>query len=71
MNEDKKAAETLKWMAWAVTISGIVLFLLNASDFRSGNLPLMVSIGCLIAGVNIFLLSTVFRLMTMSKQRAE
>lgn len=69
MNQDKKAADTLKWMAWTVTIVGIFLMLFSASDFRSENLPLMVSIGCLIAGMNIFLLSTVFRLMYMWKQR--
>jgi hypothetical protein len=69
MNEDKKAADTLKWIAWTATIVGTLLLVFTASDFRSENLPLMVSIGCLIAGMNIFLLSTVFRLMHMWKQR--
>ncbi|WP_400161978.1 hypothetical protein ACAF76_016615 [Brevibacillus sp. TJ4] len=69
MNEDKRAADTLKWMAWTATIVGTLLLVFTASDFRSENLPLMVSIGCLIAGMNIFLLSTVFRLMHMWKQR--
>lgn len=68
MNTDKKAANTLRWMAWTATIIGALLFTLNVSDFRSENFPLMVSIGFLIAGMNIFLLSTVFRLMTIRKQ---
>ena len=63
-----KAADTLKWMAWTATIVGVLLFVFNVSDFRSENFPLMVSIGFLIAGMNIFLLSTVFRLMNIRKQ---
>lgn len=70
MNNDKKAADTLKWMAWTATIIGGMLLLFNVSDFRSENFPLMVSIGFLIAGMNIFLLSTVFRLMNIRKQEA-
>jgi len=68
MNQDKKAADTLTWMAWTSTIIGIVLFVCNVTDFRAENVLLMVSIGCLIAGMNIFLLSTVFRLLHLGKQ---
>jgi len=70
MNNDKKAADTLKWMAWTATIIGALLMAISVSDFRSENLPLMVSIGFLIGGMNIFLLSTVFRLMNIRKQQA-
>lgn len=70
MNNEKKAADMLKWMAWTSLIVGILLMAFNVSDFRSGNFPLMVSIGCLIASMNIFILSTVFRLMTLKQQKA-
>ncbi|MGG3886202.1 hypothetical protein [Brevibacillus panacihumi] len=69
MNHDYKAASTLKWMAWTATIVGMLLLVFNVSDLRSENLPLMVSIGCLIAGMNIFLLSAVFRLMSLKTQK--
>lgn len=69
MNHDYKAANTLKWMAWTATIVGMLLLVFNVSDLRAENLPLMVSIGCLIAGMNIFLLSAVFRLMSMKTQK--
>ncbi|EST55084.1 hypothetical protein T458_10275 [Brevibacillus panacihumi W25] len=69
MNHDYKAANTLKWMAWTATIVGMLLLVLNVSDLRAENFPLMVSIGCLIAGMNIFLLSAVFRLMSMKTQK--
>jgi hypothetical protein len=68
MNHDKKAADALKWMAWASIMIGIVLFAFNVTDFRSENFLLMMSIGFLIAGMNIFLLSTVFRLLHIGKQ---
>lgn len=63
MNNEQKAADTLKWFAWAANLIGVVLFLLNVSDFRADNLGLMTAIGFLIAGMNILLLSTVFRLL--------
>lgn len=65
MNNERKAADMLKWMAWTVGIIGALLMAFSVSDFRSSNFPLMVSIGFLIAGMNIFILSTVFRLMTL------
>lgn len=68
MNTDEKAARTLGWMAWTTVIIGALLLVFNVSDFRSGNLPLMVSIGFLIAGVNMFLMNIVFRLMTLNKR---
>lgn len=68
MNNDKKAADVLRWMAWTAIGIGFLLMAFNVSEFKSENLPLMVSIGCLIAGMNIFILSTVFRLMTVRKQ---
>jgi len=71
VSEDKKAAETLTWIAWGAIIFGIILFIPNVSDFRSSNLPLMVSFGCLIAGVNILLFSAVFRLLSLGRQRAD
>ncbi|GED68437.1 hypothetical protein BRE01_21390 [Brevibacillus reuszeri] len=69
MNNEKKAADMLKWMAWTTTIIGALLMAFSVSDFRSENFTLMVSIGFLIAGMNIFLLSTVFRLMNIRKQQ--
>jgi hypothetical protein len=63
MNNGIKAAGTLKWLAWAATIIGFVLLLINVSDFRAENFGLMAAIGFLIGGMNIFLLSTVFRLL--------
>ncbi len=68
MDQEKKAADTLKWMAWTATIIGTLLFAFSVSDFRSENFLLMIAIGCLIAGMNIFLLSTVFRLLHIRKQ---
>ncbi|MFY0542815.1 hypothetical protein [Brevibacillus sp. H7] len=68
MNHDKKAADTLRWMAWTSIMIGFVLFAFNVTDFRSENFLLMMSIGFLIAGMNIFLLSTVFRLLHIGKQ---
>ncbi|MFS0558158.1 hypothetical protein [Brevibacillus sp. 179-C9.3 HS] len=70
MNNDGKAADVLKWMAWTVLFVGAVMMAFTASDFRSQNLPLMVSIGFLIAGMNIFIMSTVFRLMTLRRNDA-
>ncbi|HZG14099.1 MAG TPA: hypothetical protein VE710_03655 [Candidatus Bathyarchaeia archaeon] len=68
MNNEQKAADTLKWFAWAASLIGVLLFVLNVTDFRAENFGLMASIGFLIAGMNIFLLSTVFRLMHIKKQ---
>jgi len=68
MNTDEKAARTLGWMAWTTVIIGALLLVLNVSDFRSENFPLMVSIGFLIAGVNMFIMNIVFRLMTLQKR---
>jgi len=70
MNNEQKAADTLKWFAWAASLIGVLLFVLNVTDFRAENFGLMASIGFLIAGMNIFLLSTVFRLMHIKKQEA-
>lgn len=70
MNNDGKAADVLKWMSWTVLFVGAVIMAFTASDFSSKNLPLMVSIGFLIAGMNIFILSTVFRLMTLRRNDA-
>ncbi|KLH98156.1 hypothetical protein ABE237_07710 [Brevibacillus formosus] len=70
MNNDRKAADVLRWMAWTVLFAGAVIMAFTASDFRSENLPLMVSIGFLIAGMNIFIMSTVFRLMTLKRTDA-
>ncbi|MGN7470891.1 hypothetical protein [Brevibacillus sp. SAFN-007a] len=70
MNTDKRAADMLKWIAWTAIVIGGLLMAFTASDFRSENLPLMVSIGFLIAGMNIFIMSTVFRLMNLRKKEA-
>ncbi|MBR8661572.1 hypothetical protein IRT44_09735 [Anoxybacillus sediminis] len=63
MSNGIKAATTLKWLAWAATILGAVLLMMNVSDFRADNFGLMAAIGLLIGGMNIFLLSTVFQLL--------
>jgi hypothetical protein len=63
MESGIKAAGTLKWLAWVSTIIGFVLLLIHVSDFRAENFGLMAAIGFLIGGMNIFLLSTVFRLL--------
>ncbi|NGQ96581.1 hypothetical protein G3578_15570 [Brevibacillus sp. SYP-B805] len=58
-----RGAQMLRRIAWLAVAVGIFLFIWNVNDFNSENLGLMVSIGCLIAGMNIFLLSTVFSLL--------
>jgi hypothetical protein len=63
MNYETKPARMLTWMAWTVTIIGAILLAFTVSDFSQGNLPLMIAIGCLIAGMNIFLFSAVFHMM--------
>ncbi|RNB83344.1 hypothetical protein EDM56_22000 [Brevibacillus fluminis] len=62
-NDGLKASEMLRWFAWIAIGIGSLLLIGSVSDFSSSNLPLMVSIGFLIAGVNIFVLSTAFRLL--------
>ena len=68
MNTDKRAADVLRWIAWTAIAIGGLLMAFTASDFRAENFPLMVSIGFLIAGINIFIMSTVFRLLNLRKQ---
>jgi hypothetical protein len=58
-----RGAQMLRRIAWLAVAVGIFLFVWNVNDFNSENLGLMISIGCLIAGMNIFLLSTVFSLL--------
>jgi|GEM_PF-795393 len=61
-----KAAEMLRYFAWLAIAVGTFLFAVNVNDFRGDNLGLMVAIGFLIAGMNIFLLGTVFSLLHTS-----
>lgn len=62
-NNGMKAAEMLRWFAWIAIVIGSLLFVGNVNDFSFANLPLMVSIGFLIAGMNIFVISTAFKLL--------
>jgi hypothetical protein len=69
-NRDHTAIKVLHRFAWLAAIIGFVLVLLNVTDFSSDNLALMVGIGFLIAGGNIYILSTVFHLMLVRTERS-
>ncbi|SEN60563.1 hypothetical protein [Lihuaxuella thermophila] len=62
-NSGMKAGEMLRILAWVVIVAGFVLLAPNVSDFSGENLGLMVAIGFLIAGMNIFVLATIFQLL--------
>jgi peptidoglycan/LPS O-acetylase OafA/YrhL len=62
-NNGIRAAEMLRILAWLAIVIGSILFILNVSDFSGNNLWLMVAIGFLIAGMNIFVLGTIFKLL--------
>lgn len=68
-NDGMKASEVLRWFAWIAIGIGTLLFVGNMSGFSFKNLPLMVSIGFLIAGMNIFVLSTAFKLLIIRTEK--
>ena len=68
-NRDHTAIKVLHRFSWLAAIAGLLLVLLNVTDFSSENLALMVGIGFLIAAGNIYLLSTVFHLMLVRTER--
>ncbi|KIL41439.1 hypothetical protein SD70_07310 [Gordoniibacillus kamchatkensis] len=50
-------------IAWLVLGIGLLLCLINISEFTDQNLGLMIGIGCLIASVQIYVVGTVVHLL--------
>jgi Na+/phosphate symporter len=62
-NDGYRVASALKMMAWAILAIGTILFSVSVSDFSSRNLGLMVGIGFLIAGMQIYGIGTIVHLL--------
>lgn len=56
-------------IAWLVLTVGVLLCIINVSDFTDTNLGLMAGIGCLIASVHIYVIGTVVHLLQNNQTR--
>jgi hypothetical protein len=71
VNESKRLFSMMNIIAWFVLGAGVLLCLLNLSDFTDRNLGLMVGIGFLIASVQIYVIGTAVHLLQSDSNRHE
>lgn len=70
--EGTRIFSVMNTIAWLVLGAGLLLCLLNLSEFTDKNLGLMIGIGCLIASVQIYVIGTVVHLLGQNaKPRSE
>lgn len=62
-NNNLRMEIVFKLIAWAVLAIGCILFLANVNDFSSTNLGLMIGIGMMISGMQIYGIGVVVQLL--------
>ncbi|ANE48850.1 hypothetical protein SY83_10415 [Paenibacillus swuensis] len=64
-----KVAKAMTLIAWVLLGIGVAMFLMTMSNFRDSNLGLMVAIGFVIAGMQVYGLGTFVNLISTKSNR--
>jgi hypothetical protein len=59
-SNDNQMSRTVSVIAWIACIAGIILILLDIGNLTDRNIYLMTGIGCVVAGIFIFLVGKSF-----------